>query len=403
MRYLQYTAIIWVILISATVPVLAKRIYTVGTQINVVASLDNNPRLNNDGFSPSQGEIWSTLYGLYPSISLNSTGLRSNLQLSYALGLNANPSERSRPSESHSFSATFGTPLTRNLGLTVSESFTRSRDFTTFNVFRGIILTPEGLLFDFDTIALLQESSYNNASLALDYTLSSDSSLSFGVGHSIRSFEQSIDASNRLSNETGFSGNVAYSQNLNGRTGWNLAYSASLRDFDQFQNNLTHNINIGLSHQVSPTVSLALTGGPSYSQSPETGAGFSGYNASFQISKAFEETFTSLSYSHGTGTSTGVGSVSNTDTLAFNFSRPLVRRININANLSLYRTSPILDNPVATRGGLAAVSLGFSLSESWALNFGATYRKQEETTINDGEQKRIFTSLSYTLPELLRF
>lgn len=403
MRYFQYTAIIGAILISTTLPVLAKRIYTVGTQINVVVSRDSNPRINNDGFSPSQGGILSTLYGLYPSIFLNSMGLRSSVQLSYAFGLNRNRSEGSRPSESHSFSGSYSTPLTRNLGLTVSESYTRSLDFTTFNVFRGIILTPEGLLFDFDTIALLQESSYNNASLALGYTLSSDSSLSFGVGHSIRNYEQSLDAGNRLSNETGFSGNFAYSQNVNERTGWNLSYSASLSRFDQFQDNLTHNINIGLSHQISPTVSLGLTGGPSFSQSPETKANFSGYNASFHISKAFEETLTSLSYSHGTGTSTGVGSVSNTDTLAFNFSRPLARRINISANLSLYQTTAILDNPVATRGGLAAVSLGFSLSESWALNLGGTYRRQNETTINDGEQKRIFISLSYALPELLRF
>jgi len=200
-RYHPYTLIIGIILIGATLPAFAERIYTVGTAINAVASLDTNP--DNLSFFRSQNSNFSTLYGLYPSISLNSTGLRSSVQLSYALGLSQSITERGRPSESHSFSGGFNTSLTQNLGLSFSNSFTRSADLTTFKVLRGIILTPEGLLFDFDTIALLRNSYANNASLGLDYALSSDSSLSFGVGHSIRYFDEGPDITNRLSNQTG--------------------------------------------------------------------------------------------------------------------------------------------------------------------------------------------------------
>jgi len=135
----------------------------------------------------------------------------------------------------------------------------------------------------------------------------------------------------------------------------------------------------------------------------DTQADSLGYNASFQISKAFEKNFISLSYSHQTGNSTGVGSVSNTDTLAFNFSRSLGRKVNIQANVSVYETTAVLDNPVETRGGIAAVSLGFLLSNNWSLNLGGTYRRQDETNIPDLEQKRIFVSLSFTLPEFARF
>ncbi len=400
-RYYQHTLIIGVILIGLTLPAFAERIYTFGTAVNAVASLDNNPR-DLSSF-PSQNSNFSTLYGLYPSISLNSTGLRSSVQLSYALGLSQSITERGRPSESHSFSGGFNTSLTRNLGLSFSNSFTRSSDFTTFKVLRGIILTPEGLLFDFDTIALLRNSYANSASLGLDYALSSDSSLSFGVGHSIRYFDEGPDITNRLSNQQGLSGNVAYSQRLNERTSWNASYSASRSLFDQFQSAITHNLSTGLSRQISPTVSLSLNGGSSYVQSLDTQAGSLGYNASFQISKAFEKNFISLSYSHQTGNSTGVGSVSNTDTLAFNFSRSLGRKVNIQANLSVYETSAVLDNPVETRGGIAAVSLGFLLSDNWSLNLGGTYRRQDETNIPDLEQKRIFVSLSFTLPEFVRF
>jgi len=402
-RYLPYTLIIGVTLIGVTLPAFAERIYTFGTAVNAVASLDSNPRGNSLGLSPSVNGGYFTLYGLYPSFSFNSAGSQSNVQLSYAFGGYHSRSEQGLRSGSHSLSGGFNTSLSQNLGLSFSDSFSRSVDLTTFNVFRGIILTPEGLLFDFDTIALLQTSYRNNASLALDYALGSDSSLSFGVGHSVQYSGDNPDITNRLSNQQSLSGNVAYSQRLNERTSWNLAYSASRRLFDQFQSALTHNTSLGLSRQISPTVSLSLNGGSSYVQSLDTQAGSLGYNASFQISKAFEKNLISLAYSHQTGNSTGVGSVSNTDTLAFNFSRSLGRKVNIQANLSVYETTAVLDNPVETRGGIAAGSLGFLLSDNWSLNLGGTYRRQDETNIPNLEQKRIFVSLSFTLPEFARF
>jgi len=400
-RYPPYTVIIGVILMGVTLPAFAERIYTVGTAINAVASLDSNPGGNSLGLSPSVNGGYRTLYGLYPSISFNSSGLRSNVQLSYAFGLNRSPSGQGLRSESHSFSGGFNTSVSQNLRLRFSNSFTRSSDFTTFNVFRGIILTPEGLLFDFDTIALLQNSYRNNASLTFDYTLSSDSSLSFRAGHSIQRFDSEF--SGRLSNQTSLRGNVAYSQTLSDRTGWNLSYSASQRDFDEFQRTLTHNTGLGLSRQLSPTVSLSLSGGPSYLQSVDTQADSLGYNASVRISKAFEKNLISLSYNHLNGTSTGVGSVSNTDTIAFNFSQTLGRKVNIQTNLSVYETTAVLDNPVETRGGLASVLLSFLMNDNWALSLGATYRIQDETNLSDGEQKRVYVSLSFNLPEFLRF
>jgi len=400
-RYHPYTVIIGIILIGATLPAFAERIYTVGTAINAVASLDSNPRGNSLGLSPSVNGGYFTLYGLYPSISFNSGGLRSNVQLSYAFGFNRSPSEQGLRSESHSFSGRFNTSVSQNLRLSFSNSFTRSSDFTTFNVFRGIILTPEGLFFDFDTIALLQNSYRNNASLTFHYTLNSNSRLSFGAGHSIKRFDSEF--SSRLSNQKGLRGNVAYSQKLNERTGWNVSYSASHNDFAEFENTLSHNTSIGLSRQISPTVSVGISGGASYVQSVGTQADSLGYNASFRISKAFEKNRISLSYNHLSATSTGVGSVSNADTIAFNFSQTLGRKVNIQTNLSVYETTAVLDNPVATRGGLASVLLSFLMNDNWALSLGATYRRQDETNISDLEQKRVYVSVSFNLPEFLRF
>ncbi len=401
-RYHPYTLIIGIILIGATLPAFAERIYTVGTAINAVASLDSNPRGNSLGLSPSVNGGYFNLYGLYPSISFNSSGLQSNVQLSYAFGFNQSRADQGLRSESHSFSGGFNTSLTQNFDLSFSNSFRRSTDFTTFNVFRGIILTPEGLLFDFDTIALLDETYANDARLALNYALGSHSSLSFGAGHSFLHFEQSPEVSGRLSNQTGLHGNVTYNQTLNDRTGWNLSYSVSQRDFDEFEKTLTHNTGLGLSRQLSPTVSLSLSGGPSYIQSVDTQADSLGYNASVRISKAFEKNLISLSYNHLNGTSTGVGSVSNTDTIAFNFTQTLGRKVNVQTNLSVYETTAVLDNPVATRGGLASVLLSFLMNNNWALNLGATYRRQTETNLQNGEQKRIYVSLSFSLPEFLR-
>ena len=66
----------------------AERVHTVNSSVNLVASADDNPQLDTAGAVPipPRGDFFFT-YGIYPSITLDSTGPNSNLRLFYSLGL----------------------------------------------------------------------------------------------------------------------------------------------------------------------------------------------------------------------------------------------------------------------------------------------------------------------------
>ena len=394
-----------VILVTLVGSLNAERVSTLRSTVSLVASLDDNPRLYGDfGSSRLPDDLFFT-YGIYPSIELNSTGPHSTLGFHYSFGLNRVESEIHPDSESHTFGGEVNTQLTRNLRLRFFESFTRSSDLRTFNLFRGVLFTPEGIFFDSETIAVRQNRFENTASMTLDYALSPNSALSGGFGHSLRKFQENLPSFTRqLSDQNGFNGNLQYTQTIGPRTRWNLGYSAFLYDFEEFEGGRTHHGRVDLSHQISPSVSLSLGTGPSYTEASSGQSGFFSFkNGSLSISKSLEDSLLSLSYWRRSGTSTGVGSLSDAQTLDLRFSRPIGRRTTVSSRVSFYDTQGLLDNPVDTRGISASLLFDFLLERSWVLVLGGSYQNQQGNNTFDVGRNRVFISLRYTLPELLRF
>jgi hypothetical protein len=410
MKYWRRQIVIsWVILVALGGALNAERVNTVNASVDLVASADDNPQLDTAGSVPLPpgGDFFLT-YGVYPSIALNSTGPNSNLGLSYSFGFNRVDAQENVDTQSHTFGGEVDAQVTQNLQLRILESFTRTSDLRTFNLFRGILVTPEGLFFDSETVALHQDRYENRASIGLDYSFNPSSSLSFGFGHSLRKYEENLPSVTNLSDENSFNGRLGIAHTMGPRTSWNLGYSVFHYDFDEFENARTHHLSLGFSHQFTPTVSLRLGTGPSYTEATDRQASFFSYkNGSLTLSKSFENNLLSFSYSLQSGTSTGIGSISDTQTFRFDFSRPLGRRTSISANVTLYDTEARLDNPVENRGLSTSLVFNFLLHDSWFLVVGASYQDQEENqqglgTI-DTERKRVFVSLRFALPELLRF
>jgi len=371
-----------VILVTMVGSLNAERVHTVSSKIDLVAAAS----LQND---------LSFAYRAYPSIELNSIGPSSSVRLSYSVGDRV---------ESHTFGGELNTQLTRNLQLRLSESLAISSDLTTFNLFRGILFTPEGNFFDYETITV-RRTYKNSASVALEYALNPNSVLSGGLGHFWQKFQENEPSlTNQLSDENSFNGNLRYIQTIGPRTHWDLGYSVFQYDFQEFENSRTHHVQVGLSHQISPTVSLSLGTGPSYTEASSGQAGFLGYkNGSVSISKSLEDSLLSLSYWRRSGTSTGVGSLSDAWTLNLRFSRPLGRRTTVGSRVSLYDTQGRLDNPVDTRGIIASLLFDFFLQENWVLVLGGSYQTREGTDRFNLERKRVFISMRLMLPGLLRF
>jgi len=398
-----------VILVALGGSLNAERVNTVNASVNLVASADDNPQLDTAGAvpTPPRGDFFFT-YGIYPSITLNSTGPHSNLRLSYSFGFNRVDSQENIETRSHNFGGEVDAQLTSNLQLRLEESFIRTSDLITFNLLRGVLITPEGVFFDSETIALNQDYYQNRVSVGLDYSLNPNSSFSFGLGHSLRRYQENLPSATNLSDQDGLTADLGYTHTMDPRSSWNLAYSVSLYDFQEFESARTHLVPVGFSHQFSPTVSLSLGTGPSYTEATDRQSGyFSLKNGSLTLSKSLEDNLLSFSYLQRSGTSTGAGSVSDAKTLRLNFTRPIGRRTSVSANVTLYDTEGRLDNPVDNRGFSTSLVFDFLLYNRWFLVVGGSYQDQKEsrqgTEIFETKRTRVFVSLRFTLPDLLRF
>lgn len=405
----QQIVISGVVLVAFGSALNAERVNTVSASVDLVASADDNPQLDTAGAvpTPPRGKYFFT-YGIYPSIALNSMGPNSNLGLSYSFGFNRVDSQQDIETKSHTFGADVNAQVTSNLQLSLQESYIRTSDFRTFNLYRGILVTPEEVFYDSETLALSQDYRQNRVSMGLDYTLSPNSSLSFGLAYSLRRYQGDLSSATNLSDEDGLSGNLGYTQKMGSRNSWRLGYSVSLFDFQEFESARTHLVGIGFSHQFRPSVSLRIGTGPSYTEASDRQSSFFSFkNASFTLSKSLENNLLSFSYLFRSGTTTGVGSISDAQIFQFNFNRPLGRRTSVSANVTLYENEARLDNPVDNRGLSISLIFNFLLHNRWVLVVGGSYQDQQEsiqgTETFDVGRKRVFVALRFSLPELMRF
>jgi len=387
----------------------AERVHTVNASVNLVASTSNNPQLDTEGSvpAPPQDETFLT-YGVYPNIDLTSTGPRSNLRLAYSFGLNRVDSQTDFATNSHIFNGGVDAQLTQNLLLRISESFTRASDVQTFNLFRGVQVRPEGVFYDSETVSQHNDRRQNRVSINFDYTLNPKSSLTFGFEHSLLEYLGNSPSNSFLSDQNGFNGNLAYNRTMGLRTSWALRYSVSRYNYEAFDSARINFLSMSISRQLKPSVSLTFGTGPSYTESVDEQSGFFNWkNGSLTLSKTLENNLLSFSYSRQIGTSTGFGSVSDSQTFRFSFRRPLSRTTSVNAGVTLYDNEALLDNPVNNRGTFTSVGFNFLIYNRWSLHVGASYTVRQDDRQGleafETKQKRVFVSLRFTLPELLRF
>lgn len=390
----------------------AERVNTVSGSVNVVAGLDDNPRVSGLQFADT-AQGYKSNWGLYPSLQLDSRGARSLFNLNYAFGLNRMDTDLDLDSESHSVGLGWrydGAKWTFSL----TEQLRKSPDFAAFNQFQGIVFTPEGVFFDYEAVALRRDSYQNNASLQIDRRIGPRSSLTFGVGHSLRNFEAAPQFQRRLSDQNQFSGNFGWDRQLTSRTSLNTRYQFTHFDFDAgvYPDARSHDINLGFTVQVNPTVRFNLSAGPSYTEQIGSDLSYWGYNAQVGVSKNFEKRFVSAYYSRRNGASVGIGALSRTQRLGFGFGQELARRLTADFGVSLYDTQRVFTNTVDLRGLQGSLILNLEMHRRVFLSVGASYTSQEEDSdfpelnlsgINDLDRRRFWVSIRFDAPEFWRF
>jgi hypothetical protein len=380
----------------------AERKYIIGSGISFTTGASTSASVSGLGFEQlSSG--FSPFYGSYPSIEIQSTGRNSVLDVSYAFGLYRLQSDLNVGSESHALSANFNTRLGEKWKLTLSQSFEAAPDFTSFNAFRGVIAAPQGFEYIFEPVVLRRSGTSNRVNGNLDYDLNPKTSLSFGLSHALRSYEENPAFRGRLSDQNRIEGNISYSRKIDKHRGWNLKYALFRNDFRDFDDALTHDATIGYSHQLTPTVSLDFGVGPSYTKSGVLSGNYWGYNSSLSLQKSIRSNRLSLYYMRRNGDSTGMGFISNTHTAGLAAVALITRRTTFSLDVSAFDSGQRELGEVLRSWGISgSANLAFALSRHWYLSAGASYRKHV-VGIVDSDQRTVFVALRFQAPESWRF
>jgi hypothetical protein len=374
----------------------AQRVSSLGTTIDVVGGFDKNPQVLGGSNQHANS------YSIYPALSFGSQGAESHFSATYAFGWNRLAAQPPVDSNSHIASANLQKPLSSRSNMSLSSSFSSTSDVQTMFALRGIIPNEDesGLIALFQPVAVRQSAITFGTNVGFDHRLSDRSSLSFGGEYTRRDYKTSAIRS--LSDQNGLSGNVSYSRRITERASWNLGYQGSYYRFTNFDAVVSNSVQFGISNQLAKETSFNSSFGISHVQN----SGDSSYSASFEGSASLAQTIKrnifDLSFSQNYGHPSGLGAVSRNRRASLGVSRELGRHVNVYASANVSDSKGILDNTVSSRGGGAAANVGFLLTQQLSLQVGAQLQRYTQPAPFAFTQKRLFASLRYTHPNLLR-
>jgi hypothetical protein len=407
-QFFLYISLLMIIISVPGTTVSAERINTIGVSAGIIASADDRPYI--DGFSPSAASDEYFFVGsFYPRITLDSRGPGSLFRLSYGFGMNRVDSDQDLNSESHSVGLEWDTTLGQRGTFRLSNDFRQSPDFDSFTLFRGLVETPDGYFFDFDTVAQRRKSYWNSTTANLGIAIGEKANLDFFGGFSFRNYENLPGF--QKEDQVRYNAGTKFSRDISGRTSWNIGYDARYWEYyGGASSAYSHSAGLGLDHRFSPTVALNLSAGPSYvvsTGSQDQFADATGYNVSASLNKRVEKHLFSLSFSERSAATYGSGGLAKTWDAGLTYSRDF-ERVLVNASLRYFDTEALSDTGYSPEGVYSMLSFGFKLTRSLMFEVGGSYRKQNnndsgiESVYGDYDRKRVYVSIRFNFPELWR-
>jgi hypothetical protein len=224
--------------------------------------------------------------------------------------------------------------------------------------------------------------------------------LSLGGGFYIR--DTLSDGSSTFSNQRGGNGQVTFTRRISERSEWNIGYTFAYYSFDNYSSTMTNSARFGFSTQIAKDTVVSWGLGASHAQSAGTSNFTAGYEGSAGVSKRIKGNTFSVRASQDGGHPNGLGSVSRNRLLTVGVDRKLSSVVNLFVSASAFNSRGVLDNKFNSRGTAAAGNLGFAITRTLSLQVGAQYQRYSEPAPIAFTQKRLFASLRYSQPNLLR-
>ena len=386
-----------VVLLGCCLPAHAQRVTSLDASIDVSGGLNNYP-VNTAAGESSHSEGF---YSVSPSGTVTSRTARSTLTFGYSLGWSHYGGNQQRNSTSHSFSLSWSRQMGPRWNMRVGEYYSMTSDIRTFYALRGLAVEDEAVVLYFYPVTTNSPIGTNSLSFSVDRKLSTKSSLSFGVSHSMGIYPDEIAFAGYSDLQT-ISWNGSYSRSLDDRTSWNVGYSGSYFSFDQFQSAISSAVTVGVTRLVAKNTTFNISAGPSRVNNLNFPGSNTTLTASLSVSHKIKENSFHFSLGNNNATTSGVGSVSSTRSVSAGVSRPLGRRMNVFGDFSAYDGTGIVGNPFNTRGMSATANLGYTLARNLSLQGGFTYQRYIRPAPQAFGERRLFVSLRYSHPNLLR-
>lgn len=387
-----------VVLLGWCLPTHAQRVTSLDTSIDVSGGLNNYPVTTVAGeTSHSEG-----FYSLTPSASVTSRTARSSLTFGYTLGWSHYGGDQQRNSTSHSFSLLWSRQLGPRWSMRVGEYYSLSSDLRTFYALRGVPIEEDAVVLYFYPVTTNSRIASNSLSFGVDRTLSTRSSVSLGVSHSVGFHGDDLSAFAGFSDLRTISWNGSYSRSFNDRTSWNVGYSGSYFSFDKFNSAISSAVTVGVTSQVAKNTTFNISAGPSRVNNLNLPGSNSTLAASVGVTHRIKENSFHFSIGNNNATTSGVGSVSSTRSANAGVSRPLGRRVNVFGDFSAFDGTGIVGNPFNTRGVSATANMGYSLAKNLSIQGGFTFQRYIRPAPQAFSERRLFVSLRYSHPSLLR-
>lgn len=381
----------------------AQRNNRFSTSIDFMAGVSNQAGSAGYNLSALQKGVVPT-YSVYPSLSLKSTGEHSSLDLNYTFGADRTQMSPSITMTSHAATAGFTTQLAKGVRLNFTDTFLTTSDFSTINLLKGFIVSPEGFQYVFEPQLYRRTSISDTANAALAVDLNKQSSLTFAASGSYLHYTRDAFASGFLFDQMRVEGDISYSYRRGAHQIMSTKYAVYQNDIKDYANIRSHAMTFGLSQELSPSLRLSFEVGPSFTESTGLQKEYFGYVASVYAVKVLHSNRFSLNYSRRSGDSTGLGGTSDSHQGGLGFSRGLTRTTTIGFDASVFgqrQGSTSLYNFWGIRGSM---TLSQSVGEHWVVSLGGSYQtyQGQAESMSNLEYKRAFVSFGYRLPGMRR-
>jgi len=374
---------LFVLILSAAGGTLsAERVNTIGVNAGIIASVDDRPYV--EGYTPaSSSDEYFFVGSFFPQVTLASRGPASLFSLNYTFGMDKVSSDQNLDSKSHAVGLEWNASLGPKSTFRLSNNFRMTPDFDSFNLFRGIVETPDGYFFDFDTVALHRDSYWNSTSAEIGVRVGENSSLIFSGGYSFKNYENTEGFRNE--NQVRTDAGIKLSRDISEKTSWNTEYDFRYWEYyGGASSAYGHNLGFGLTHKFTPTLSLNLSAGPAYvvyTGSNESFDNKTGYNVELSLRKRIEKHLFNISYSERSAATFGGGSLTKTRDAGLEYSREF-QWVMVNGSIRYFNIESLYETDYSPEGVFTTLSLGFKATRNLIFEVGGSYRKQEDDKVS---------------------